>query len=223
MNLTPDAVVFWQYGFIKLNATIVTTWLIMLVLVVGSWLVTRRISGDLKTSRWQSALEIVVIFIRNQIVAVGLAKPDKYLQLLVTLFIFNAVAAIGTIIPGYETPTASLSTTTALALCVFIAVPVYGIAERGVGNYFKRYLQPTWVLLPFNIITDLSRTLALAVRLFGNMASHSLIVGIIIAVAPLIFPVVLQAFGLLTGLVQAYIFTVLALVFIAAAVSGEEG
>ena len=148
---------------------------------------------------------------------------DRYLHLLVTLFIFNAVAAIGTIIPGFESPTASLSTTTALALCVFIAVPVYGIAERGVGRYFNRYLQPTWMLLPFNIITDLSRTLALAVRLFGNMASHSLIVGIILAVAPLMFPVVLQAFGLLTGLVQAYIFTVLALVFIAAAVSGQEG
>ncbi|MFA6076244.1 MAG: F0F1 ATP synthase subunit A [Negativicutes bacterium] len=223
MSLTPDEIVFWQYGFIKLNATIVTTWVIMLVLVVGSWLVTRRISTNLKTSRWQNGLETIVIFIRNQIAAVGLAKPDKYLSVLVTLFVFNAFAAICTIVPGYEPPTASLSTTTALAICVFIAVPAYGIAERGVGNYFKRYIQPTWILFPFNVITDLSRTLALAVRLFGNMVSHSLIVGIILAIAPLIFPVVLQAFGLLTGLVQAYIFTVLAMVFLAAAVSGQEG
>jgi len=223
MNLTPDSIILWQYGFVKLNATIVTTWMLMLVLIVGSWLATRRLSTALKISRWQNCLELIVLFIRNQITAVGLAKPDNYLVVLATLFIFNAFAAVCTIVPGYEPPTASLSTTSALAICVFFAVPVYGIAERGVGGYFKRYLHPTWVLLPFNIITDLSRTLALAVRLFGNMVSHSLIVGIILAIAPFIFPIVLQLFGLLTGLVQAYIFTVLAMVFIAAAVSGQEG
>ena len=222
MNLTPDSIVFWQYSFVKLNATIVTTWLLMLALILGSWLVTRKLSTAVKISRWQNCLEIIVLFIRQQITAVGLAKPDNYLVVLATLFIFNALAAICTVIPGYEPPTASLSTTTALAGCVFFAVPAYGIAERGVSGYFKRYLHPTWVLLPFNIITDLSRTLALAVRLFGNMVSHSLIVGIILSIAPFIFPVVLQLFGLLTGLVQAYIFTILAMVFIAAAVSGQE-
>ena len=152
-----------------------------------------------------------------------MAKPDQYLGFLVTLFLFTAFATLCSIIPGYESPTSSLSTTAALAICVFIAVPVYGIAEKGVGGYLKRYIQPTPLMLPFNIITDLSRTLALAIRLFGNMVSDTLIVGILLAVAPLIFPVVIQVLGLLTGMVQAYIFTILAMVYIAAAVSGREG
>ncbi|BBB91865.1 MAG TPA: F0F1 ATP synthase subunit A [Methylomusa anaerophila] len=223
MNLTPDEVIYWQHGFIKINSTIVTTWGLMLVMAFGAWLITRRLSTGIQITRWQNAMEIVVIFIRGQIQEVGLPKPDKYLNFLVTLFLFTVFAAICTVIPGYESPTASLSTTAALAICVFIAVPLYGIAERGTKGYLKRYIEPTVIMLPFNIITDFSRTLALAVRLFGNMVSDAMIVGIILAVAPLIFPVVIKLLGLLTGLVQAYIFTILAMVYIAAAVSGREG
>ena len=125
-------------------------------------------------------------------------------------------------IPGYEPPTGSLSTTVALALCVMVAVPLFGIAEQGVGNYLKSYVEPTFIMLPFNIISEISRTLALAVRLFGNMMSGAMIIGILLSITPFIFPVVMTALGLLTGMVQAYIFFILATVYIAAATHTPE-
>ena len=169
MRLSPDAIIFWQYGFFKLNATIVFTWGLMLVLAVGSKVITRKFSTGLKRSRWQNLLEIVVTGIEKQIEEVGLSQPQKYIGFLGTLFLFVAAASLCTVIPGYEPPTGSLSTTAALALCVFVAVPFFGIEEQGVGNYLKSYVKPTFIMLPFNIISELSRTLALAVRLFGNM------------------------------------------------------
>jgi len=203
MHLSPDEIIFWQFGFLKLNATIVFTWGLMFILAVGSKLITRKLSTDLKRSRWQNLLEIVVTLTEKQIEEVGLRHPKKYLPFLGTLFLFVALAALCTVFPGYEPPTGSLSTTAALALCVFVAVPLFGIMERGWGDYLKSYVQPTFIMLPFNIISELSRTLALAVRLFGNMMS--------------VFPIVMTALGLLTGMVQAYIFFILATVYIAAA------
>jgi F-type H+-transporting ATPase subunit a len=189
----------------------------MLVLVVGSILVTRKLSTDQKRSRWQNLLELVVTVIEKQIEEVGLSQPQKYLSFLGTLFLFVAAASLCTIIPGYESPTGSLSTTVALALCVFVAIPFFGIREHGMGNYFKSYIEPTAIMLPFNIISEVSRTLALAVRLFGNMMSGAMIVGILLTIVPLIFPIIMTLLGLLTGMVQAYIFTILAAVYIAAA------
>jgi F-type H+-transporting ATPase subunit a len=217
MRLSPDELIFWQHGFIKLNATIVFTWALMLVLAVGSILVTRKLSTDLVRSRWQNFLEIVVTGIGKQIQEVGLWNPNKYIGFLGTLFLFVAAAALCTIIPGYEPPTASLSTTVALALCVFVAVPFFGIAQQGAGNYLKSYVEPTFIILPFNIISEVSRTLALAVRLFGNMMSGAMIIAILLTITPFLFPIVMTALGLLTGLVQAYIFSILAAVYIAAA------
>jgi len=217
MRLSPDQMIFWQHGFLKLNGTIVFTWGLMLVLAVGAKLVTRRLSTDLKRSRWQNLLEIVVTSIAKQIEEVGLAHPERYLGFLGTLFLFVALAAVCTIIPGYEPPTGSLSTTAALALCVFVAVPLFGIEEQGLWGYLKSYAEPTVIMLPFNIISELSRTLALAVRLFGNMMSGVMIIGILLTITPFIFPLVMTVLGLLTGMVQAYIFTILAAVYIAAA------
>ena len=217
MRLSPDEIVFWQHGFFQLNATILVTWGLMLVLAVGAKLITRRLSIGLERARWQNLLEIVVIFIEKQIEEVGLGHPRKYLGFLATLFLFLAMSALCTIIPGYQPPTGSLSTAAALALGVFVAVPFYGIQERGLGSYLKSYAQPTLVMLPFNVISELSRTLALAVRLFGNMMSGAMIIGILLAITPFIFPIVMTALGLLTGMVQAYIFFILATVYIAAA------
>ena len=217
MHLSPDEVIFWQLGFIKLNATILFTWGLMLVLAVGSKLVTRKLSTDLQRSRWQNLLEIVVIAIETQIEEVGLRQPARYLGFLGTLFLFVGAAALGTVIPGYEPPTGSLSTTVALALCVFVAVPWFGIEEQGIGGYLRSYAEPTFIMLPFNIISEVSRTLALAVRLFGNMMSGAMIIGILLAITPFVFPVIMTALGLLTGMVQAYIFFILATVYIAAA------
>ncbi len=217
MRLSPDALIFWQYGFFKLNATLVFTWGVMLALVVGSRLITRRLSTDLERSRWQNLLEIIVTAIETQIKEVGLPQPRKYLSFLGTLFLFVAVSALFTVIPGYEPPTGSLSTTAALALCVFVAVPYFGIEQTGLGGYLKSYLEPTFIMLPFNIISEISRTLALAIRLFGNMMSGAMILGVLLTVVPYIFPIIMTALGLLTGMVQAYIFSILAAVYIAAA------
>ncbi len=217
MRLSPDEIVFWQYGFFKLNATVVFTWGLMCVLAIGSKLITSRLSTGMKRSRWQNLLEIVVTGIEIQIEEVGLNQPQKYLGFLGTLFLFVAAASLSIIIPGYEPPTGSLSTTVALALCVFVAVPFFGIEEQGLGRYLKSYMKPTIFMLPFNIISELSRTLALAVRLFGNMMSGAMIVAILLTITPFIFPIVMTALGLLTGMVQAYIFSILAAVYIAAA------
>ena len=217
MHLSPDEIIFWQYGFIKLSATIVFTWGLMLVLVVGARVITRKLSIGLKRARWQNLLEIVVLGIVKQIEEVGLEQPRRYLPFLGTLFLFVGLAALCTVIPGYQPPTGSLSTTAALSLSVFVAVPLFGIEEQGLGGYLESYLKPTVMMLPFNIISELSRTLALAVRLFGNMMSGAMIIAILLTITPFIFPVVMTALGLLTGMVQAYIFAILAAVYIAAA------
>jgi F-type H+-transporting ATPase subunit a len=217
MRLGPDQLIFWQHGLFKLNGTIAFTWALMVVLVLGSMLVTRKLSTNHQRSRWQNLLEIVVTGITQQISEVGLQRPERYLAFLGTLFLFVAAAALATVVPGYEPPTGSLSTTVALALCVFVAVPFFGIREQGLRGYLKSYLEPTIIMLPFNIISELSRTLALAVRLFGNMMSGAMIVGILLTITPLLFPVVMTLLGLLTGMVQAYIFSILAAVYLAAA------
>ena len=217
MRLSPDAMIFWEHGLFKLNATIVFTWALMLALAIGAKLITRKLSRDLQRSRWQNLLEIVVTGMEKQIEEVGLVPPKKYLPFLGTLFLFVATAALCTILPGFEPPTGSLSTTAALALCVFVAVPLFGIEEQGLGGYLKSYVEPTVIMLPFNIISEISRTLALAVRLFGNMMSGAMIIAILLTITPFIFPIFMTALGLLTGMVQAYIFSILAAVYIAAA------
>jgi F-type H+-transporting ATPase subunit a len=214
--------IFWRHGGLKLNGTIAFTWGLMFVLAVGSRLITRKLSTDLKRSRWQNFLEIIVTAIEKQIEEVGLPHPEKYLGFLGTLFLFVAMANLFTVIPGYQPPTGSLSTTVALALCVFVAVPIFGIKNQGMGGYLKSYVEPTVIMLPFNIISELSRTLALAVRLFGNMMSGAMIIAILLTITPFVFPIVMTALGLLTGMVQAYIFSILAAVYIAAATRARK-
>ncbi len=222
MHLSPDETVFWHHGFLELNSTIVTTWVLMLVMTVGSWLITRQLVTEVHISRWQGFLEIIVTSIQKQIEEIGLHNPAKYLGFLGTLFLFIAVSNLCAIIPGYEPPTASLSTTSALALSVFVAVPLFGIEEQGLVGYLKSYLKPTWIMLPFHLISEFSRTFALAMRLFGNIMSGTLIVAILLTITPLFFPIFMDLLGLLTGMVQAYIFSILATVYVAAATRTRE-
>ena len=222
MHLSPDAIVYWQFGLFKLNATIVFTWVIMLVLVVGSKWVTRNLSMGLERTRWQNLLEIVVTGMTAQISDIGLRNARIYLPFLGTLFLFLATVSLATIIPGFEPPSGSLSTTIALALCVFAAIPYFGISKQGLGGYLKSYIEPSVIMLPFNIISEASRTLALAVRLFGNMMSGTMIIAILLTITPFLFPVVITVLGLLTGMVQAYIFSILAAVYIAAATHSSK-
>lgn len=222
MKLTPDETVFWAHGLITINLTLVTTWAIMLFMIIGAKLITRKLKSDIKISRWQCVLEMVVIFINDQIKDVGLSSPEKYIGFIGTLFLFIGISNVFIILPWYTPPTSSLSTTAALALSVFLAVPFYGISKSGVAGYLKTYVQPTFIMLPFNIISEFSRTLALAVRLFGNIMSGVMIVAILLTITPLFFPVIMKLLGLLTGMVQAYIFGILATVYIAAAVQESD-
>lgn len=222
MSLSPDDIIYWQAGFFKLNATILWTWVIMLFLVIGARLITQRLSTDIHISRWQNMLEIIVLGILQQMKEVGLKQPQRYIGYLGTLFIFIVTANLCTIFPVYEPPTGSLSTTAGLAISVFIAVPLFGIEKRGLMGYIKTYLEPTPIMLPFNIISEFSRTLALSVRLFGNIMSGSMILAILLTITPFIFPIIMTLLGLLTGVVQAYIFSILATVFVASAMQSSE-
>lgn len=217
MEISPDTWVFYEWRGLSLNATIVFTWVVMALLVLGSWAVTARLSQGETVSRWQVALEVIVTTIRDQIAEVGADQPGRYLPFIGTLFLFIAAANVLAVVPGYQPPTGSLSTTVALAVCVLVAVPLFSIGERGLGGYLRSYVQPTPLMLPFNVIGEASRTIALAVRLYGNVMSGTVIVGILISVAPFFFPVVMQVMGLLTGLIQAYIFAILAMVYIGSA------
>ncbi|HQG30305.1 MAG TPA: F0F1 ATP synthase subunit A [Deltaproteobacteria bacterium] len=216
-EITPDAVILWQAGWIKLNVTILYTWITMAALTILSWLATRRISSGRSFGQWQNFLEAVVETISGQIRDIANEQPGKYIAFIGTLFLFIAFSNFFMELPGYVPPTSSLSTTAGLAICVFFAVPVYGIANEGFLSYLKQYTKPTPLMLPFNIMGEFTRTLALAVRLFGNIMSETKIAAILLAVIPFFFPVIMQALGLLIGMIQAFIFTVLAMIYIASA------
>lgn len=223
-QLSPDEVVYWEWGFVKVNATVVFTWGVMVVMILGIWWMARRITASSDVPRAQNVLEVVIEYMRNQIEEIsGDDRPESYLPFVGTLFLFIAVANALTILPGYVPPTASLSTTAALAIAVFLAVPAFGIARQGWRPFLRHYIEPSPVMLPFNIIGDLSRTLALAVRLFGNVMSGAKIVAVLVAIIPFLFPIVFRALGLLTGMIQAYIFAVLAMVYIASGMSATTG
>jgi F-type H+-transporting ATPase subunit a len=217
MELTPDSIIYLEWGPVAVNATLVFTWGVMALLVLASWLVTRRLSVEARISRGQSLLETAVSLIRDQLGEITRQDPKSYLPFIGSLYLLIATANFLSFIPGYHPPTGSLSTTAAFAACAFLAVPVYGIAHRGVKGFLKHYVEPSAIMLPFNIISEISRTIAMAVRLFGNMMSGTLLVAVLLSVVPLFFPVVMQALELLIGQVQAYIFAVLATVYIASA------
>ena len=218
MNLSPDQTVFWSYGFITINLTIVTTWGIMLFMVIGARLITSNLKATEQISHWQCILEMTVTGINEQIKEIGLDEPEKYIGFIGTLFLFIAMSNFWIVLPWYEPPTGSLSTTAALSIAVFLAVPFFGIQKSGFLAYLKTYIEPTIIMLPFNIISELSRTIALAIRLFGNIMSGGMIVAILLSISPFFLPIVMTALGLLTGMVQAYIFSILATVYIASAV-----
>lgn len=206
----------------------INTWIVMGLLVVGSWLVTRRMTSHEHPVSWQNYLEAVVEAIQEHIYDITRQDTRPHLAFIGSLFLFVLTANLLTIFPAlsqligglpavYHPPTASLDTTAALAVGVFLAVPFFSISRYGLKHYLATYLQPSPFLLPFNIIGELSRTLALAMRLFGNMMSGVVVAAILLSIAPFLFPVILQLFGLVTGTIQAYIFAVLAMVYIASA------
>jgi len=153
-QISPDQIILWQWWFVKINATMIFTWLIMALLLFFSWLATHRLSTDIHITRWQNLLEVIVSTIRDQIKEISQDNPDHYLAFIGTLFLFIGLSNLLAVIPGYVAPTSSLTTTAALAICVFIAVPLYGITKRGLLAYLKEYFQPTFIFFPFHVMGD---------------------------------------------------------------------
>ena len=222
MELTPDSNTIFEVFGIAVNATIVNTWIIMAILVATSAIITRNLRPDVPPNRWRTTLEVIVNGIVGQIAEVSDRRDPRVLYFAGTLFLFIVTANLLTVLPGFHTPTASLSTTAALALSVLIAVPMFGIGSRGLGGYLKSYLEPSFVMLPFNIISEFSRGISLAIRLYGNIMSGAVIAVILLGVAPFFFPILMDMLGLLTGVIQAYIFAILATVYISSATAVPE-
>lgn len=222
MTTSPDQLVLFQWAGLAINATLVVTWLVMGLLTGVAWLTTRQLVASPEISRRQHVLEALVLGIQQQIQEVSRQNPGAYLPFVGTMFLFIATCTLLGVVPGVIPPTASLSTTAALAACVFIAVPLFGIQQRGWGAYLRQYTEPSLFMLPFNIMGELSRTLALAVRLYGNMMSGTVIAAILLGFVPLFVPIIMQLFGLLTGMIQAYIFAILAMVYIASATQAQR-
>ncbi|HEX7041299.1 MAG TPA: F0F1 ATP synthase subunit A [Trueperaceae bacterium] len=222
MTLSPDEVVVFTVGPVAVNATLLFSWLVMALLVVASALLTRGLRAEPPFGRVQLVLEALVDFVFDQVREVTRQEPRRYLPFAGTLFLFILTSNVLAVVPGFQPPTGSLSTTGALAVAVFLAVPAFGASRLGLRRYLRTYLEPTPLMLPFTVLGEVSRTIALAMRLFGNVMSSSMIAAILLAVAPLVFPALMQAFGLFFGVLHAYIFTVLALVYVASGAAETE-
>jgi F-type H+-transporting ATPase subunit a len=205
--------VIFHIGPVAITMPVVATWGIMLLLAGGGWLLTRRLS--VHPSKRQAALEVVVEAIEAQIRDTMRVDPAPYVPLIGTLFLFIFTANWSSLVPDVEPPTAHIETDAALALIVFVAVVYYGIRSRGLRGYILTFAEPTFLMIPLNLVETITRTFSLVVRLFGNVMSGVFVVGIVLSLVGLLVPVPLMALDMLTGAVQAYIFSVLAMVFIA--------
>jgi F-type H+-transporting ATPase subunit a len=208
--------VLFHLGPIPVAEEVVTTWGILVVLGAGAYLSTRGLSAR-RPGRVQAAVEAVFVLLEDQIRGVLQSDPAEILPFIGTLFLFLAVANLSSLIPGVKAPTASIETPAALALIVFFAVHFFGVREKGLWRYLESFAQPSLVMLPLNILSEITRSFALMVRLFGNMMSHEFIIGILVTLVGLLVPIPFMALGILIGLIQAYIFAILATVFIGAA------
>ncbi len=219
MNSPLDSAVLFWLGPVPMTRAVLTTWAIMAVLVAVAALLTRRL--DLRPTRRQAALELVVATLDTQIRETGGAAPGLYRGFIGTLFLFILVANWSSLVPGVEPPTAQLETDAALAVLVFLSVVWFGLRGTGWRGYLRSFAAPNPVMIPLNMMESVTRVFSMFVRLFGNVMSGVFVVGVVASLAGLLVPIPLMALDLLTGLVQAYIFAVLAMVFIAATV--EDG
>lgn len=206
-------------GPVSISEPVVTTWAIMAFTLLFSVLATRRLK--FKPGKVQAALELVVGAIDHQVEEVIRQDPALFRPIVGTIFLFILIANWSSLLPGVEPPTARLETDAALALIVLVASGYYGIRLRGAGGYLKSFAEPTWAMIPLNIVEQITRTFSLVVRLFGNIMSGVFVIGIVLSLAGLFVPIPLMALELLSGTVQAYIFAILGCVFIATAVGGE--
>jgi len=213
--------VLFRLGPIAVTRPVVTTWAIMAALTLTAWLVTQRLNQS--PDRRQAAIEGIVNGVAEQIAEVIRGDARALLPLVGTLFIFLVAANLSGVLPGVEAPTAKLETPAALAVIVFFSVHYFGIRAQGLRGYLASFAKPKFIMLPLNVLSEVTRTFSLMVRLFGNIMSGEFIIALVMALAGLFVPIPFMALEILLGLVQAYIFTVLATVFIGAAIGGERG
>jgi len=211
------AKVVFTVGPVVVTEPVVVTWGLMAFLGLGGWLATRSLS--LSPSVTQTIVETIVDVIEDQIHGTMRVAPAPYIPMVGTLFLFILSANWCSLIPGVEPPTAHIETDAALGLIVFFAILYFGVRARGLLGYLKTFAEPSFIMIPLNIVETFTRTFSLIVRLFGNVMSGVFVVGIVLSLAGLLVPIPLMALDLLTGAVQAYIFTVLAMVFIGSALT----
>lgn len=211
----------FHLGPLHISATVLTTWLLMAVLTGVAFLGTRKLSVESPT-RLQTGLEGVVLALQDAIEGAAPRHATRLLPFIGTLWVFVAVANLAGLVPGLRSPTGDLSLTVALAMLVFLSVHWFGIRIDGVNAYLRHYLDPNPILLPFHLLGEVTRTLALAVRLFGNMMSLEMAALLVLLVAGVLAPVPLLMLHIVEGLVQAYIFGMLALVYVAGALQSRE-
>jgi F-type H+-transporting ATPase subunit a len=210
------SVALFHFGAVPISEAVLATWAIMVALMLAAILITRRLS--LVPSATQAAIELFVDAVDGQIRDTMQVEPAPYRAFIGTLFTFIFVANWSTLIPGVEPPTAHLETDAGLALLVFLAVIWFGIRAGGLRGYLATFASPNPIMIPLNFIESITRTFSLLVRLFGNVMSGVFVIGIVLSLAGFLVPIPLMALDLLTGAVQAYIFAILAMVFIAGAV-----
>jgi len=221
MQASPlTSTIIFHLGPIAVTRPVVTTWVIMLALSTICGLVTRNL--QIQPERRQAMLEVIVTGIVGQIEDVIRKDARPFLPLLGTLFIFLVAANLSGVLPGVEAPTGKIETPAALAMIVFFSVHYFGVSARGLRGYLASFAQPKLIMLPLNVLSEVTRTLSMMVRLFGNVMSGEFVIALVVALAGLFVPIPLMVLEILVGLVQAYIFTVLATVFIGAAVGSTE-
>jgi F-type H+-transporting ATPase subunit a len=207
-------------GPVPITEPVVVTWGLMAALTLGGLFVTRSLA--LSPTRYQAVLELIVGAIEDQIRSTMRVAPKPYVPMIGTLFLFILAANWSSLLPGVEPPTAHIETDAALGLIVFCSIIYFGIRARGIEGYLRTFADPSIAMVPLNIVETFTRTFSLIVRLFGNVMSGVFIIGIVLSLAGLLVPIPLMALELLIGAIQAYIFTVLAMVFIGSAVGRER-
>ncbi len=209
-----------ELGPVAITNTVITTWVIMAVLWLFAWLVTRRL--QIEPGPVQTAVEGVVVTIENAVVAVAPEQTQRILPFIASLWVFLVIANLSGLLPGAHSPTRDLSATAGLAFLVFLSTHWFGIRSQGVKNYLHHYISPNPILLPFHLISEVTRTIALAVRLFGNMMSLEMAALLILIVAGFLAPVPILMLHIVEALVQAYIFGMLALIYVAGGIQSQQ-
>jgi F-type H+-transporting ATPase subunit a len=207
-------------GSLNISLSVFTTWGIILVLTLIAWLSTRNLK--LFPGAIQTVVESIVAAIDEAILAVAPQHGRQIMPFIASLWIFLTIANLVSLIPGLHSPTRDLSVTSALAVLVFFSVHWFGIKTQGLKNYLHHYLTPSPILLPFHIISEFTRTLALAIRLFGNMMSLEMAAMLILFVAGFLAPIPILMLHIIEALVQAYIFGMLALIYLAGAIQSQQ-